>query len=199
MSPWLSHTAFFITALVAIGSAVLVVTRKNPIYAALFLVVFFGTMALEFLLLEAPFLAFMQLLVYGGAIMVLYLFVIMLINPREGDLPDEGGFQDKGIAAGIAFLTFAMLFVAIQRSEKLQGFAAIPALPAVPVGHGGVAAFGLELFSRHLLVFELTSILILVAIIGAVHLSLRARKNAQITPQSSVAEAAAPPEERVHV
>ncbi|MFQ5654429.1 MAG: NADH-quinone oxidoreductase subunit J [Planctomycetota bacterium] len=166
MSPVLAHTLFIVSAIAAVLSALLVVTRRNPIYSALFLILFFGAITLDFLLLEAQFLAFMQLLVYAGAIMVLYLFVIMLINPREGDLPDEGGFIDKGIAAGVAALTFCLLGFAISRSPSVGERAAFPALPPVAETHGGVAAFGAEL----------TSILILIGIIGAVHLALRARR-----------------------
>ncbi len=201
MSPWLSHWLFLATAVAGVASALLMVTRKNPIYAALFLILFFATISIDFLLLNAPFLAFMQLLVYAGAIMVLYLFVIMLINPREGDLPEEAGFLDKAIAAGVAVLIFALLFAGIRNSHTVQSLAAFPLLPPVSPGHGGVAAFGLELFSRHMLVFELTSVLILVAIIGAVHLSLRQRRRAEnpIPGRSPVGEAATPREEETHV
>ena len=111
MDPGLSHALFVLSAIAAVVCALLVVTRRNPIYSALYLILFFSTMALEFLLLDAVFLAFMQVLVYGGAIMVLYLFVIMLINPREGDLPDEGGVADKGIALGVSFFLFVLLFL----------------------------------------------------------------------------------------
>ena len=81
LSPWLEHLIFSIVAIVAVAGSILVVTRRNPIYSALFLIVVFGTVSAMFMLLDAPFLGFMQLLVYAGAIMVLYLFVIMLINP----------------------------------------------------------------------------------------------------------------------
>ena len=194
MSSWLSHTLFTLSALAGVASALLVVTRRNPIYSALFLVIFFITMALDFLLLDATFLAFMQLLVYAGAIMVLYLFVIMLINPREGDLPSEGSYIDKGVAAGVSLITFLLLAAGIQRSEKLQGPPiVIPSLPPVSAGHGDVGPFGLELFSQHLLVFEMTSVLILIAIVGAVHLSLQARRT-RIAPRPSVLESPESPE-----
>lgn len=178
MSPWLQNTIFGILALLAVVSSLLVVTRRNPIYSALFLVVMFATISGIFLLLDASFLGFMQLLVYAGAIMVLYLFVIMLINPREGDLPDEGGFTDKGVAGGIALLVFSLLAFAIGKSDALREIARggpFPARPLPTPTHGEIAPFGLELFGRHLLVFELASILILVGIVGAVHLSLRRR------------------------
>jgi NADH-quinone oxidoreductase subunit J len=178
MSPWLQHVVFAVVAALAAVSALLVVTRRNPIYSALFLVIVFGAMALLFLLLGADFLGFMQLLVYAGAIMVLYLFVIMLINPREGDLPDESGGADRVFAGGTAALVFCLLWFTIHESPMLSGppvdFTALPPLLA---DHGSTRSFGLELFREHLLVFELASVLILVGIVGAVHLSLRVRSN----------------------
>lgn len=180
MSPWLQNTIFGILSLLAVVSSLLVVTRKNPIYSALFLVIMFATISGIFLLLDASFLGFMQLLVYAGAIMVLYLFVIMLINPREGDLPDEGGFTDKGVAGGIALLVFSLLAFAIEKSEALSEIARggpFPVRPLPTPTHGEIAPFGLELFTRHLLVFELASILILVGIVGAVHLALRRKSS----------------------
>jgi NADH-quinone oxidoreductase subunit J len=177
MSPWLQHTLFGVITLIAVVSSLLVVTRRNPIYSALFLIVVFASMAGIFLMLEADFLGFMQLLVYAGAIMVLYLFVIMLINPREGDLPEEGSTSDRVIAGGTAAMVFCLLWFAIHESQMLQEVPVVFAdLPSLGQSHGGVRAFGLELFHEHLLVFELTSILILIGIIGAVHLSLRSKK-----------------------
>ncbi|MGE4619391.1 MAG: NADH-quinone oxidoreductase subunit J [Planctomycetota bacterium] len=180
LSPWLQHLFFAIVATLAVASSLLVVTRRNPIYSALFLIVMFIMVAVMFMLLDAAFLGFMQLLVYAGAIMVLYLFVIMLINPRDGDLPDEGGTIEKSFAAGVSLLIFSLLAFAISNSAEVDRLATpggIPALEEVPISHGGVASFGLELFHKHLLVFEVTSVLILVGIIGAVHLAMRQRKS----------------------
>lgn len=187
LSPWLEHLIFSIAAIVATASAILVVTRRNPIYSALFLIVVFGAVSLMFMLLDAPFLGFMQLLVYGGAIMVLYLFVIMLINPRENDLPEEGGAVENAFAGGISLLIFSLLCFAISSSGKIKELVVeggIPAMPEVPVSHGGIRGFGLELFQNHLLVFEVTSVLILVGIIGAVHLAMR-RKSAHLSSQGT--------------
>ncbi len=189
MSPVLEHLFFGLAALVATASSLLVVTRRNPIYSALFLIVMFAAVAVIFMLLDAVFLGFMQLLVYAGAIMVLYLFVIMLINPRDGDLPDEGGATEKAFAAGVSLLIFSLLCFAISNSlevEKLASAGSIPAMAAVPASHGSVASFGLEMFHNHLLVFELTSVLILVGIIGAVHLAMRRKSTPESESASSV-------------
>ncbi|MEE2883964.1 MAG: NADH-quinone oxidoreductase subunit J [Planctomycetota bacterium] len=187
LSPWLEHLIFSIVAIVAVAGSILVVTRRNPIYSALFLIVVFGTVSAMFMLLDAPFLGFMQLLVYAGAIMVLYLFVIMLINPRDGNLPKEGGAIENSFAGGVSLLIFSLLAFAISHSgevERLSNAGGIPALPEVPLSHGGIAGFGLELFHNHLLVFELTSVLILVGIIGAVHLAMR-RKSTALTSEEA--------------
>jgi len=178
MSPWLQHTSFAVIAIISVVASLLVVTRRNPTYSALFLIVVFAAMAMAFLLLGAEYLGFMQLLVYAGAIMVLYLFVIMLINPREGDLPDEGSGSDRVFAGAISLLVFCLLQFTISSSPRLAELDAVmPSLPnALAPDHGSPAAFGRELFREHLLVFELASILILVGIVGAVHLSLRARR-----------------------
>ena len=176
MSGWLEHLVFGILATISVVSSFLVVTRKNPIYSALYLVVMFGMVAGIFMLLDATFLGFMQLLVYAGAIMVLYLFVIMLINPREESLPEEGGTQERSFAAGVALLVFSLLAFGISNSEmvsSLSNAGGIPALAEVPQTHGAIEAFGYELFSKHLLVFEVASILILVGIIGAVHIAMK--------------------------
>ena len=176
MSGWLEHLIFGILATISVLSSFLVVTRKNPIYSALFLVVMFAMVAGIFMLLDATFLGFMQLLVYAGAIMVLYLFVIMLINPRDENLPDEGGTTEKAFAAGVSLLVFSLLAFGISNSELVSEMAnpgGIPALAEVPATHGAIEAFGYELFSKHLLVFEVASILILVGIIGAVHIAMK--------------------------
>ncbi|MDE0956998.1 MAG: NADH-quinone oxidoreductase subunit J [Planctomycetota bacterium] len=180
MSPGIEQLFFGIAAVVATVSSLLVVTRRNPIYSAMFLIVMFAAVSVIFMLLDATFLGFMQLLVYAGAIMVLYLFVIMLINPREGDLPEESGVTEKSFAAGIALLIFSLLSFAISHSnevERLSSLGPIPLIPEVSASHGTIRAFGLELFQKHLLVFELTSVLVLVGIIGAVHLASRGRKD----------------------
>jgi len=186
MSEFFTNVLFGVATVVAAVGAVLVVTRRNPIYSALFLIAVFAAVAVQFWLLQAEFLGFMQLLVYAGAIMVLYLFVIMLINPREDRLPDEGGLADRVVALGVSLLVLAFLCTAIQKSDRIASMSGAVSTPvaATPVfnsggetaTHGSTRAFGVELFSNHLLVFELASVLVMIAIIGAVHLSLRPRR-----------------------
>lgn len=292
MSDFLTTSLFGASATVAAVCSLLVVTRRNPIYAALNLIILFGAMAVNFWLLGAEFLGFMQLLVYAGAIMVLYIFVIMLINPRDDRLPDEGGMAERGVAAGVAALIFTLLLTTIQgadltwikeklpaatafRESRDAALAELPlltreqliesyglteseaeaALPAAarrsslevrarervrtdyqdqvkslaidfntldadaarqlhgtePVfdgqtaeevwaTHGQTRSFGLKLFTDHLLVFELASVLVLIAIVGAVHLSLRPRrrKRAQAA-EVRATDLPLQPEEATHV
>ena len=188
MSPGIEQLFFGIAAVVATVSSLLVVPRRNPIYSAMFLIVMFAAVSVIFMLLDATFLGFMQLLVYAGAIMVLYLFVIMLINPRDGDLPEESGVTEKSFAAGVALLIFSLLSFAISHSnevERLSSLGPIPLIPEVSASHGTIRAFGLELFQKPLLVFELTSVLVLAGIIGAVHLASRGRKDGSTAPSAA--------------
>lgn len=172
----LDTIVFWITLAVSLLAAVLVVTRRNPVYSALFLVVFFTMMAVEFLILRAPFLAVIQVLVYAGAIMVLYLFVIMLLNLKPEELREEVTLRRKIMSFLASTLLFCLLAGAIRNSEKVL---AAPKLTgklsrelAEEVEHAGeITAIAGELFKEHALAFELTSILILIAIVGAIYLT----------------------------
>ena len=96
---------FYISGILMIASALLVVTRKNPVYSAILLVVFFVLTSVNFLVLRSPFLAVIQVLVYGGAIMVLFLFVTMLLNLQKHELGAARWTLGKVVAAAGAALT----------------------------------------------------------------------------------------------
>lgn len=170
---------FYASATVAVVSSILVVTRRNAIYSAVFMVVFFTMIALNFLILRAPFLAIIQLLVYAGAIMVLYLFVIMLLNLKPEEIREEVPRNRKVLAGMVSLALFLLLAFTIRTSEKVNATpplnrplpAADPSLDEV----GSVHGIAVELFSDHGLAFELTSILILIAIIGAIYLTKKRR------------------------
>jgi NADH-quinone oxidoreductase subunit J len=158
---------FYLFAAVAVVSASLAVTRKNAVAAALWLVLMFFGLAGVFVLLEAYFVAVVQVLVYAGAIMVLFLFVIMLLDLRSDELDIMGSpdFRRLGLALAGAFL--AITVVVLWRSRELL----VPAAGGGP--DGAAAAIGSELFNRWLLAFEVTSFLLLGAILGAVVLTKR--------------------------
>ncbi|MDP3181806.1 MAG: NADH-quinone oxidoreductase subunit J [Desulfobaccales bacterium] len=156
---------FFILAGVALVSGVLVVFQRHPLRSALWLIVNFFAVAGLYLLAHAEFIAAIQIIVYAGAIMVLFLFVIMLLNLR---LPEAvGKFPHIGQKIlGIALAGFTALIL-------IYGFSLAklpPAKEAAP-GLGNTEAIAKSLFTDYLLPFEVTSVLLLVAIVGAVVLA----------------------------
>lgn len=168
--------AFYSLSALAVGASALVIGQRNPMYSVLLLVAAFGALAGLYIQLDAPFVAVAQIIIYAGAVMVLFLFVVMLLNaPRE----DAAGWdrvhplRRPGIARVGALL--ACLLV-VQLAWALLRIAGLDA----PVGTGGagetlssVTELGLVLFSRHVFAFEATSILILVAMVGAIVLARR--------------------------
>jgi NADH-quinone oxidoreductase subunit J len=160
--------AFFtLVAVVAVVAAALVIIVRNAVHSALFLVVTLFCVAILFLTLSAEFLAAVQVLVYAGAIMVLFLFVITLLNPLQAETPDRLGNQ--GAFAGALALVLLVEMALVVRSGAL---AAIPVGSAPPPLPGSnVEQLGLSLYSTYLVPFEVTSVLLLVAIVGAVTLA----------------------------
>ena len=167
---------FFLFATVAIGSAVGVVAAKNPVGSLLFMVATLASVAGIFVLLEAHFLAAIQVMVYAGAIMVLFLFVIMMLNLGHEYQRDVKG----GLWAILAFaITGGLAGVLVRQLDRSldspafqigEGGAAIDAALAE---HGAVGAIARPLFTDYVVPFELTGILLLVAIVGAIVLAKR--------------------------
>ena len=156
---------FIIFAIVAVGCAFNLVLQKHPISSALSLIGVMGSLAVLYLLLGAEFIAMAQMIVYGGAVMVLFVFVIMLLNAGAEKTSSKSWF------AQIAGLPLLLAFIAV------IGFlirAALPPMRPVEFGSwlGGTAEhIGQLLFTKYLLPFEVISILILIAILGAVVLA----------------------------
>jgi NADH-quinone oxidoreductase subunit J len=162
----LEEILFYIFAAGGIVSAVLVVTRRNPIISAICLIVNFFCLAGLYLTLHAQFIAVIQILVYAGAIMVLFVFVIMLLNlGDERRLRD--GFTWKKVVAGSFGFGLLMEFIYI--------FMMPPGSPSIDMERatniGTVEAVGHMLFTRFLFPFEVTSLLLTAAIVGAVILA----------------------------
>ena len=162
---------FFIFASTAIVTALLVIFSRNTIYSALFLVMTLFSVAGIFLLLEAYFLAVVQVIVYAGAIMVLFLFVIMLLNIQKET--KFFSFSNPRILLisffSVVFLGF--IFTLIMGSVNLLNSGAENYSEL-----GSVENIGITLFTTYLLPFEITSLLLLVALVGAVLLSKRSLK-----------------------
>ena len=169
---------FYLFGVIAIASAITFVTRKSPVAAALWLVTTLFSLAAMYVMLDAPFIAAIQVLVYAGAIMVVFLFVIMLLNlGQAGDVGDMRGLWPKLAAAGLGLALLAQLLV-LSRStipdalraplgEPPRAFVPVEALAPVDV----VAPFANALFRDSLLAFELAGVLLLVAIVAAVVLA----------------------------
>jgi NADH-quinone oxidoreductase subunit J len=180
--------AFTISGLLSIVAALLVVTRKNPVYGTIYLVLFFIMISLDFLILRAPFLAVVQVLVYAGAIMVLFLFVIMLLNLTPEELRERVTNGRRITAGGISIALFILLASAIARSPTVAGAPDLTGAITDPVlaVAGETPALGEALFTRHALAFELASVLILVAIIGAIYLTKKRRTGAKGRPPTGL-------------
>jgi NADH-quinone oxidoreductase subunit J len=159
---------FYLFGLIAVASALLFVTRKSPVAAALWLVNTMFALAALYVMLDAQFVGAIQVLVYAGAIMVVFLFVVMLLNLGTGDLPD---FRSNRIRLGAGVVAVAMLAELLVLSRG-----SLPRIEANTVAEANVIAPVAELlFTEHLLAFEITSVLLLVAVVGAVVLAKRGK------------------------
>jgi len=171
---------FYLFGLIAIASSIAFVTRKSPVAAALWLVNTMFCLAALYVMLEAHFIGVIQVLVYAGAIMVVFLFVVMLLNlghPSEiADIRGKWG-RLAAVLLGLALLAQVMALAGKRLPEPLTpggGYDAVAVRDA-----GAIGSVAQPLFNEYLLAFELTSILLLVAIIGAVVLGRRKRIDAR--------------------
>ena len=161
----MAAVAFAVIAFVVIGSALGLVLKRNPIHGALFLVVNLGGIAALYLTLGAEFLAAAQVIVYAGAIMVLFVFAIMVLIPgKEETGPDpRRRYRLAAVPVGVALLAELIVIAARARAPVARG-------PAVS---GGVEGIGRLLFTDYLFPFELTSLLLLAAMVGVMLLAKR--------------------------
>jgi NADH-quinone oxidoreductase subunit J len=171
----LAQILFYFFAAIAILCALMTVTRRSPVASALWLIGTFFSLAAIYTLLGAFFIGVIQILVYAGAIMVLFLFVIMLLNLGNEFEPDFRGTVWKVVGAGSALVMLALL--ARMFGEPVAaplGEVAGPALLATQVAeHGAVGAIGVPMFLDFVVPLQVTGILLLVAVVGAVVLAKR--------------------------
>ena len=185
----LTFLIFFFFAAVAVIFALVVVLHRNPVVGALSLVASFFALAVMYVLLDAPFLAALQIIVYAGAIMVLFLFVIMLLNlGHTREEPTRPVQQFLGYVGPAAFLIGLVYYLLKYGVSKV-------APPAM--FRADARAIGIRIFEAYVFPFEMVSILLLAAIVGALFMSSRAagtRTDAQseITKEPSGAEVTAP-------
>ncbi len=162
--------AFYAFAAIAVIASLLVVAQRNPMYSVMLLITSFGALAGLYVLLDAPFTAVTQIIIYAGAIMVLFLFVVMLLNvPREEPLPSAiaGILGPSGMRLGAVL----SVLLAAEMLWALSRIAPSNFSPEHAESVSSVANIGKVLFTQHAFAFEVTSVLILVAMVGAVVLA----------------------------
>lgn len=169
---------FYTLALILLYAALSVITTRNPVYAALFLVLAFFTAAGIWLLLEAEFLAITLVLVYVGAVMVLFLFVVMMLDINLDRLR-EGFWQALPVALPVGGLMAVEMVMIVGVNNFGADKVLAPA--AKPADYSNTAALGRVLYTDYLLAFELAAVVLLVAIVAAIALTLRSRKESKPT------------------
>ncbi len=160
----MGQALFIVFGAISVGGAIMVVTRRHPMASALYLILTLFAVAALFVLRQAHFLAAIQVIVYAGAVVVLFIFVIMLINVPENRLPVER-------LAGLRFLGVFAVGLLILESAVVSRRFVLPGTPAAD--SGSIEAVGRALFTDYLLAFELTSVLLLAAVVGAIALAKR--------------------------
>jgi NADH-quinone oxidoreductase subunit J len=161
---------FFVLATVAVGAALGMLFSRNAVYSALFLILNFATIAVFFLLLGAPFIAMAQVTVYAGAIMVLFLFVIMLLGAEQTQGRHRGGWQRPLAALLTIALIVESVYLIFVRSDL------ITLIQPSASDYGSPQALGELLFTDFLLPFEVTSVLLLAAMVGVIVLTKEDKK-----------------------
>jgi len=162
-------TVFYFVAFLSLFFAIMTIISKNPVHSVLYLVVTFFTFSIHYILLNAQFLAVVNFIVYMGAIMVLFLFVLMLLNMNKDSEPLKSVFvKVMGVIAGMCLVvTLAASFKFLKTS---------PPLEVIDPEIGLVKNLGRVLFKEFLLPFELSSLLLLTAMVGAVLLGKKDKK-----------------------
>jgi NADH-quinone oxidoreductase subunit J len=165
----LTQIMFWILSALAISSALLVVFSKNPVYSVLFLIVTFFAISGHYILLNAQFLAIVNIIVYAGAIMVLFLFVVMLMNLNKQAEPQKNKWMLLAAVISGGVLLLVIVYAAKDTSSSMASKAA-----TVDIGSGNIGLIGelgKKLFTDYVIPFEISSVLFLSAMIGAVVLS----------------------------
>jgi NADH-quinone oxidoreductase subunit J len=165
---------FYFFAAILLFAALRVITARNPVHSALFLVLAFVTAAALWMLLEAEFLAIVLVLVYVGAVMVLFLFVVMMLDINLDRLRE--GYWDylvpALIVAGVMVAEMAIIL-----GGRYFGPEGMPAPQPQAAGHSNTAELGLQIYTYYVYPFEIAAVILLVAIVAAIALTLRSRKD----------------------
>ncbi|MFT5140007.1 MAG: NADH-quinone oxidoreductase subunit J [Rhodothermales bacterium] len=191
----IQEIVFYLFSLVMIIAATGVITARNPVYAALFLVLTFFSAAAIWMLLEAEFLSIVLIVVYVGAVMVLFLFVVMMLDINLEPLK-EGFISYLPVGVLVALAMAAELLTVIWAKGRF-GADSYAGLVPHEQGYSNTAAIGERLYTQFLLPFEVAGIILLVAIIAAIALTLRNRPDAKT--QSPAQQVRVRRDERVHL
>lgn len=191
----IQEIVFYLFSLVLVSAAVMVITVRNPVYAALFLVLTFFSASAIWLLLEAEFLAITLIVVYVGAVMVLFLFVVMMLDINLSNLKE--GFASYLPVGILVALAMAAELLLVLWSKDRFGPEVFPIPPPHPDGYSNTQAVGEWLYTQYLLPFELAGLVLLVAIIAAIALTLRKRTG--IKTQNPARQVQVTRDERVRV
>lgn len=192
MEAVLVDTLFVVAAVLTIGLTMAELLLKNPVHASLALIASFFPLAVIYFMMHLPFIAVVQILVYGGAIMVLFTFVIMMVDLSSGDYLKKHrwsyralGFGAGLVVLGITLLPIFLIFSKLNATDIVPEFAAL-----AENGYGGISELGLAMFqdsasNHYILSFELLALLILTGVIGAMMLIRRLREGQPDTPPQS--------------
>ncbi|HFD91781.1 MAG TPA: NADH-quinone oxidoreductase subunit J [Gammaproteobacteria bacterium] len=167
---------FYIFSAVLVTAAALVVVVRNPVHAALFLILAFFTSAAIWLLLEAEFLAIVLVLVYVGAVMVLFLFVVMMLDINLTPLRE--GFI-RYLPVGVAVAVIVLLEMAVVVGPENFGLEQMPAPPRHGADYSNTEELGAILYTVYAYPFEIAAVILLVAIVAAITLTMRRRPQAK--------------------
>jgi NADH-quinone oxidoreductase subunit J len=162
MTPVATTFFFYFLSTIAIAGALLTITRRNPVHSALSLIFTLLALAGLYLMLYAPFVAGVQIILYAGGIMVLFLFVIMLVNLEKAELEEQ--FNKQWLVGGLAAAIFGGLLLFIY----VKGKGVFPANFVLRPEENNTQQIGLMLYKNYAFPFEIASVLLLVAIVGAV-------------------------------
>ena len=177
---------FYLFGVIALASALAFVTRKSPVAAALWLVNVMFALAALYVMLDAHFIAAIQVLVYAGAIMVVFLFVIMLLNlGHPSEIADIRGKWGKGAAVVLGLILLAEIAVVSGMRVKPEWILPRGEMDRLLAEKGAIGVVADPLFTNYLLAFELTSILLLIAIVGAVVLGRRSEHHVEPVSEES--------------
>jgi len=190
-----THTAlFYVFSAVLLLAAFRVITARSPVYAALFLVLAFFSAACVWILLRAEFLAIALVLVYVGAVMVLFLFVVMMLDINVEEL--RKGFA-RYLPLGVAVALVVVVEIGHVIWFRSQGLAFVTVPTPTPEGYSNTKELGAVLYTQHVYAFEIASVILLLAIVAAITLTMRRRPGLKV--QEISAQVAVRAEDRVRI